>query len=529
MRPFGTAERWLGLFLLLALPAAVQAQVIHDTGPVELEVFDNGFLGAGANVPGSGFVFNGQNGLFEGQLLVGLSTTQVSGEAYADSVAGGQGPFEWVALSGPDGIPGPGIAPYDEFDTGYSAVYDDSGAPNPIGLEVVQNSYSTTDAGDNTYVVTAFTIHNVSAATLTGVYVGLFADFDVGTAFATNLAGYNATNRLLYVWDPSAGNPGYYGMAALGGAAVSGWEFDVGAGSNPGEDDLYNAMTNGGIPDPTTGADRRTVLGTGPYTLRANESVVVAFAFVAGSSLAAITANAAAARTAVPATNVVTALAPVNPPVGVPGGGGSFGYSATIRNASGSAQTFQAWVTGTLPNGVVYFQKAAGPVSVTLPPGASITRKLSVQVPGVAPSGTYALTLRVGTHPGTTVHSSSFTFTKPGPEALAGGDVPGDFLLAQGDFFAADAGVSGPAPGVAASPNPFTAATTIRYEVAEARPVRLAVYDVLGREVAVLVDGAVEAGAHEAVFDARDLAAGVYVVRLTAGTQVQTQRITLTR
>jgi hypothetical protein len=46
---------------------------------------------------------------------------------------------------------------------------------------------------------------------------------------------------------------------------------------------------------------------------------------------------------------------------------------------------------------------------------------------------------------------------------------------------------------------------------------RLTVYDLLGREVAVLVDGVQSPGRHEVVFDARDLASGTYIYRLTAG------------
>jgi hypothetical protein len=59
--------------------------------------------------------------------------------------------------------------------------------------------------------------------------------------------------------------------------------------------------------------------------------------------------------------------------------------------------------------------------------------------------------------------------------------------------------------------------------------VRLAVYDVLGREVAVLVDGERPAGRHEAVLDGRMLPSGVYLVRLAAGGEVRTRAVTLAR
>jgi Secretion system C-terminal sorting domain len=63
-------------------------------------------------------------------------------------------------------------------------------------------------------------------------------------------------------------------------------------------------------------------------------------------------------------------------------------------------------------------------------------------------------------------------------------------------------------------PNPFNPVTTIRFGVPETRQVRVAVYDLLGREVAVLVDGVLEAGAHEVVFDAGQLPSGAYFYRL---------------
>ncbi|NOZ04636.1 MAG: T9SS type A sorting domain-containing protein, partial [FCB group bacterium] len=72
-------------------------------------------------------------------------------------------------------------------------------------------------------------------------------------------------------------------------------------------------------------------------------------------------------------------------------------------------------------------------------------------------------------------------------------------------------------------PNPFNPMTTIRYELPEATPVRLAVYDLLGREVAVLVDQQQEPGIKEVVWNASQMASGIYFYRLTTD-QVQITR-----
>ena len=59
--------------------------------------------------------------------------------------------------------------------------------------------------------------------------------------------------------------------------------------------------------------------------------------------------------------------------------------------------------------------------------------------------------------------------------------------------------------------------------------VTLSVYDMLGREVAVLVNERREAGVHEVKFDGSGLSSGVYFYRLTAGTFVETRRLLLLR
>jgi hypothetical protein len=65
-------------------------------------------------------------------------------------------------------------------------------------------------------------------------------------------------------------------------------------------------------------------------------------------------------------------------------------------------------------------------------------------------------------------------------------------------------------------PNPFNPSTVVRYSVPAASRVKLAVYDLLGREVALLVDGETPAGIHSAEFSAAGLPSGVYIARMLA-------------
>ncbi|MFB3133087.1 MAG: T9SS type A sorting domain-containing protein, partial [Rhodothermales bacterium] len=66
-------------------------------------------------------------------------------------------------------------------------------------------------------------------------------------------------------------------------------------------------------------------------------------------------------------------------------------------------------------------------------------------------------------------------------------------------------------------PNPFNPSTQMAFDVAAPSRVRLTVYDLLGRAVATLVDGAMPAGRHQAVFDAAGLPSGLYLYRIEMG------------
>lgn len=76
-------------------------------------------------------------------------------------------------------------------------------------------------------------------------------------------------------------------------------------------------------------------------------------------------------------------------------------------------------------------------------------------------------------------------------------------------------------------PNPFNPTTVIRWTLDAPRATRLSVYDLLGREVAVLADGEMPAGRHAVTFDGSRLASGVYLYRLQSGNQVLTRKFTL--
>lgn len=89
--------------------------------------------------------------------------------------------------------------------------------------------------------------------------------------------------------------------------------------------------------------------------------------------------------------------------------------------------------------------------------------------------------------------------------------------------------VAGAATLAPAAPSPFSASTLLTVTLDRPARVRLDVVDVLGRTVAVLLDGALAVGAHPARLDGARLAPGVYVARLTADGQTTTQTLVRAR
>ena len=77
------------------------------------------------------------------------------------------------------------------------------------------------------------------------------------------------------------------------------------------------------------------------------------------------------------------------------------------------------------------------------------------------------------------------------------------------------------------SPNPFNSSTRISLSLPNNQHVTLKVYDLLGREVACLVDEVVTAGTHSLLLNASHLSSGVYIYRLQADDFEETKRMVL--
>jgi hypothetical protein len=208
--------------------------------------------------------------------------------------------------------------------------------------------------------------------------------------------------------------------------------------------------------------------------------------------------------------------------------GGTVTVTVTITNTSGTAVTLDGWLVVTRSGNVVLTRSLGGG---TIPNGVTVTRSFALGAPSSTPPGPYVVTFYVGDFPDTVLAGDAFPVTVT-TEPVAGTPVTDPdgavFVVEEAEALFASSQAA-PVPAVAVHPNPAQGTTTLRFALAAPAEVRLAVYDALGREVAVLVDGVLAAGSHAAVLDGASLPAGVYVYRLATGDRVQSGRLTVVR
>jgi hypothetical protein len=94
---------------------------------------------------------------------------------------------------------------------------------------------------------------------------------------------------------------------------------------------------------------------------------------------------------------------------------------------------------------------------------------------------------------------------------VATGTVPGEYELCQN------------------YPNPFNPTTVVSGQSPVASHIRIVVYDILGRQVAVLMDEKHDAGKLQVVWDARNYASGVYICRMSAGNFVMSRKMVVAK
>ena len=169
-----------------------------------------------------------------------------------------------------------------------------------------------------------------------------------------------------------------------------------------------------------------------------------------------------------------------------------------------------------------------GPFNITIASGESFNTTHILELPSRVPPATYGFNMKVGTFPNTVLDVDSFTFSKSaGSSARVGaGPETGDDWAAAWNIDEKSISVEGVIPESFVLeqnyPNPFNPSTTIKYQLPKAEKVRIAIYDLTGRQVRELLNGHKEAGSYFIQWNGlnqvgQTVATGLYIYQIQAG------------
>ncbi len=246
---------------------------------------------------GVGFVYNSNNLLYESGLLVGASATRVS-----DRVRGISGnDIDFSSIANVSRIV-PGV--FSEFDVAGS--FNDAGAlADAIPVKVIQNAYAWSTPGNTKYIIFKYKIINTGVVLLDNLFAGVFADWDIMNS-SLNKAAYDAPNKLGYCFSTQT-NGLYAGIKLLSNTAPAvHYAMDNISGGGGGIDPVGGISTAEKFQGISTnranaggtgnGNDVIHFVSSGPFVLNPNDTIEVAFAYLAGDSLIDLQNSASAAQ-----------------------------------------------------------------------------------------------------------------------------------------------------------------------------------------------------------------------------------------
>lgn len=273
--------------------------LVNDIGVTITSKGRLGYNDAGLT-QGIGFTQNeGLSLIYAGSLIVGVNDSMVS-DATSGTPAGSVDnhfvPVDYIREINP-----PVVSEYDLITR-----FNDSGNSLPIGITVTNKTFAWSTVADRKYVITEYTIMNNSTTNYSGLYAGIYCDWDITAAtYGTNRALYDAALKMGYAFEVLS-NANYAGIKQLTPGNTTYYAFN-----NDGTDgsvNVYDGLTkaekyqcmsgSGRIAAGTSGngSDVSMLLDQGPFAVNAGDSVKVAFALVGGDNLTDITQAAQAAQ-----------------------------------------------------------------------------------------------------------------------------------------------------------------------------------------------------------------------------------------
>ena len=192
---------------------------------------------------------------------------------------------------------------WSDFDT-YGSFNDATNLTTPLNLKMDYRTMTWSNVPYSKFHIFEYTIHNIGTTTRNNLYAGIFSDWDIQT-YANNKGDEDATLKMGYVYCTDPGGL-YAGIKLLTQGGFKHYAIDNVAGGGGGLDatdgiddneKFTSLSTNRPAAGGTgTGNDVIDVVGSGPFTLAPGDSVVVAFALIAGDELSDIQGSASQAQ-----------------------------------------------------------------------------------------------------------------------------------------------------------------------------------------------------------------------------------------
>jgi len=245
-------------------------------------------------VEGLGFEYNGENLVYEAGLMIGQSSSKVSDNVRGD--AGTDEDFQSAQIV-------QRLIPTVQSEFDLFGKFNDNPAATSIPVLVSHKAFAWSTPGDDKYVIVEYSIKNTGTTSLSNVWAGIFADWDIQD-YSLNKGDENAALKMGYVYNTTTGGL-WAGIKVLSATPFNHYAADNVAGQGGVNlTDGYNTAekyTTLSTPRATAGVngggnDVIDVVGTGPFTLAANDSVVVAFALIAGDDVDDLNTSAANAQ-----------------------------------------------------------------------------------------------------------------------------------------------------------------------------------------------------------------------------------------
>ncbi|MDW8159008.1 MAG: S8 family serine peptidase, partial [Bacteroidia bacterium] len=236
-----------------------------------------GFNDVGVNSQGIGFTFLGKNQLYLGGFVAGTSPNTT-----VDNLINQTGrpqrdfrPLQPLLFQRPGRIANEEVIAY----------FDDGGAgQNRIPIRIKNQASIFSGVGKDQFVLMEYTLFNPSPRTISNLYAGIFADWDIGEEATNDNTNFIAEENLAYAYDNENNTP-ILGIKALQPQAAVHASGQMNTYSNYTKTAKFRNISSGQNNANIEDTDIIQYLATGPYEIPAQDSITLRFALLAGHTL----------------------------------------------------------------------------------------------------------------------------------------------------------------------------------------------------------------------------------------------------